>query len=319
MNILFVTHPYPNYVPDLLLHGLRKLLGPGVVDYPRKDCVYEGVLGLGICPRDQRCPGWFPNDDELIDRTEIWLKAQRDYFDLVVCDLRALPQLTAHLNTWPQQCVIIDGEDHPHFLAPGPYIICRRETDGSDYSIPMPMAIPEEIFNWITQYDGVPKRYSIGFLGSTHNDDRKALIELLSGHYSDTLFQTTEIPSPNTTVPKGRLSRDSYYRHLQQCRIVLSLAGAGADTFRFWEHAACSGVHMAPQLPLLIPNDFKRDQEILRFEGFEDLKRLIDRTLDAPHGAIELPRQGRRKLVQHHLTTHRAVYFLDRAKKAFNI
>jgi hypothetical protein len=50
MNILFLTHPYPNYGPDLLLHGLRKLLGPAVVDFPRKDCVYEGILGLGVCP-----------------------------------------------------------------------------------------------------------------------------------------------------------------------------------------------------------------------------------------------------------------------------
>ena len=46
MNILFFTHPYPNYVPDLLMHGLRKILGEQLVDYPRKTSVYEGVLGL---------------------------------------------------------------------------------------------------------------------------------------------------------------------------------------------------------------------------------------------------------------------------------
>jgi hypothetical protein len=181
------------------------------------------------------------------------------------------------------------------------------------------MALPEEIFNWITQYDGLPKRYSIGFLGSTHNDNRKSLIEFLSRHYPDTLFQSTEIPSRDAPAPKGRLSRDSYYRHLQQCRIVLSLAGAGSDTFRFWEHAACTGVHVAPRFSLFIPNNFKRDKEILRFEGVQDLKRMIDSTLDEPHRSIKLTRQGRCKLVQHHLTTHRAVYFLDRTKRAFAI
>ncbi|MCP4252938.1 MAG: hypothetical protein GY775_05940 [Candidatus Scalindua sp.] len=43
MKILFITDSFPNYVPDLLLHGLRKLLGEQVVDYPRKECLYEGV------------------------------------------------------------------------------------------------------------------------------------------------------------------------------------------------------------------------------------------------------------------------------------
>jgi hypothetical protein len=56
MNILFVTHPYPKYVPDLLLHGLRKLLGPKAVEYPRKGCLYEGELGLGIS--SEGAGGW---------------------------------------------------------------------------------------------------------------------------------------------------------------------------------------------------------------------------------------------------------------------
>ena len=45
MRILFICHPYPNYVPDLLLHGLRKIIGDDVVDFPRKDILYDGILG----------------------------------------------------------------------------------------------------------------------------------------------------------------------------------------------------------------------------------------------------------------------------------
>ena len=86
MKLLFLTHPYPNYVPDLLLHGLRKLLGPDVVDVPRKDCLYNGVLGLGICPPNQLCPGWFPPDRGDIDREDIPNKIKRGFFDYV--DLR---------------------------------------------------------------------------------------------------------------------------------------------------------------------------------------------------------------------------------------
>lgn len=318
MKILFITHPYPNYVPDLLLHGLRKLMGPRVVDYPRKDCVYDGILGLGICPNDQRCPDWFPHDNGQIDRTDIWSKVENDYFELVVCDVRALTKLSDRLKTWPKHVVIIDGEDLPQPLSPGPYIICRRETDGSDYSIPLPMALPEEIFNWIIRYDGLPKSFSIGFLGSTHNDNRKQLIETLSHIYSDTLFCATKIPSPDDPKPDGRLSRDRYYQQLQRCRIVLSLGGAGWDTFRFWEHAACHAAHIANRAPLYIPNDFINNQEIIRFGGMDELRRKIDALIKDDQLMRDQMNEGRGKLLRHHLTTHRAVYFIDRVAKAFD-
>ena len=317
MNILFITHPYPNYVPDLLLHGLRKIMGPMVVDYPRKTCVYEGVLGLGICPDDQRCPGWFPNDSGLIDRTDIWPKVEKGYFDLVVCDIRALPKMSEQLNAWPKQCVLIDGEDYPHIIPPGPYIVCRRETDGSDYSIPLPMALPEEILSWIARYSDQPKRFSIGFLGSTQNDHRRSITEALSQHYTDTLFQTTEIPSDETPVPKGRLSRDGFYKQLQQCKMVLSLAGAGWDTFRFWENTAFNAVHLANHLPLYIPNDFEDGKDIVRFVTLDELRRKIDALLVDRHKYSDHIACRQTKLLKYHLTTHRAADFLDRVRIAF--
>lgn len=318
MKILFVTHSYPNYVPDLLLHGLRKLMGPDVVDYPRKDCLYEGVLGLGVCPPDQRCPGWFPDDSDTIDRWDIWRKVRAGYFDLVVCDLRALNEMTAHLQAWPRHCVVIDGEDAPHPLAPGPYVICRRETDGSDFSIPLPMALPEEIYHWISRYDGLTKDFSIGFLGSTHNDNRKQFVEALHSAFPDALLNATEIPSSDQPVPAGRLGRDAYYRQLQQCRMVLSLTGAGMDTFRFWEHAACNAVHLSARVPLYIPGDFIDDIEITRFGAMDELRRKIDAIASDASRCAERIARSRSKLLARHLTTHRASYFLDRVSAALS-
>ncbi|MEJ2041104.1 MAG: hypothetical protein P8X55_19575, partial [Desulfosarcinaceae bacterium] len=138
MKILFLTHSYPNYVPDLLLHGLRKIFGPAVVDFPRKDCLYEGVIGLGICPDDQRCPGWFPQDGNLIDREDLSTKLSKGYFDLIVADCRTKPWEHPLLAHGKQRLVIIDGEDKPYAVPLGPWVVCRRETDGSDFSIPLP-------------------------------------------------------------------------------------------------------------------------------------------------------------------------------------
>lgn len=318
MNILFITHPYPNYVPDLLMHGLRKLLGECLVDFPRKTCVYEGVLGLGVCPDDQKCPDWFPDDQDQIDRTDIQQKALKGYFDIVVCDVRSISEVQQYFNGWPKRCVIIDGEDTPHPISPGPYVVCRRETDGTDYAIPLPMALPEEIFHWIARYDASPKSYSIGFLGSTNGDDRTELLDQFSKRYDMTLFQATEIPSNDKPLPRGRMDRDTYYRQLQKCQVVLSLPGAGLDTFRFWENAACNAVHVSPSIPLFIPEDFENRKEIIRFQKLDDLFSRIDTILNHRQALPELVQHGRLKLMGHHLTTHRAAYFLNAVTRAFN-
>jgi hypothetical protein len=317
MKILFLTHPYPNYVPDLLLHGLRKLLGPDVVDSPRKACLYEGVLGLGVCPPNQLCPGWFPSDEGGIDRTEIALKIARGHFDAVVCDRRAFADWRDRLADARLPVAVIDGEDRPHPLPPGGYVVFRRETDGTDYSIPLPMALPEEILHWIAAYDGEPKRYPVGFLGSTHDGRRRALVAGLAARHPGCLFSASAVPSPENPFPEGRFGRDDYYRELQRCRVVLSLAGAGWDTFRFWENAACNAVHLAQRMPLAIPEDFREGEGILRFAGTADLYRQVERALSMPEGGRGFAAAARAHLRRHHLTVHRARYFLDRLRRAF--
>ena len=318
MNILFITHSYPNYIPDLLLHGLRKLLGPRVVEYPRKDCLYKGVLGLGVCPPDQRCPDWFPRDNGSIDREDIWQKIHKGFFNIIICDVRALPALLENVSEWPAGLVIIDGEDSPAKIPPGKYAICRRETDGSDFSIPLPMALPEEILQWISAYDETPKQYSIGFLGSTHDGVRKKVAEMIAQFYPDALLQTSVVPDGNNPSPDGRFARNDYYRSLQKCRLVLSLPGAGYDTFRFWENAACNAVHVCTKMPLFIPNDFKDGTHIFRFDKMDELKRIVDQVLDRTVESDDIIRGARYHLVQFHLTTKRAEYFLDRVTKFFN-
>jgi hypothetical protein len=319
MRILFVTHPYPNYVPDLLLHGLRKLMGPEVVDFPRKDCLYEGILGLGVCPPDQLCPGWFPDDGPMgVDRDDIWTKLRHGFFDMVVCDIRAYSALRKKIEDLDLRLVLIDGEDRPVHIPPGPYLICRRETDGTDNSIPLPMALPEEILHWISRYDDEPKRYSIGFLGSTAADDRQRVTDTLSAHFDNVLLATTAVPSGANQSPEGRRSRDEYYRELQQCRIVLSLPGAGLDTFRFWENSACNALHLAPEMPLSIPEDFREGVHLKRFtHQLDDMREIINAALANDASTSEMVAANRYHLFRHHLTTARAAYLLNRFVQAY--
>jgi hypothetical protein len=316
MRILFLTHPYPNYVPDLLLHGLRKLFGPDVVDFPRKDCLYNGVLGLGVCPPNQLCPGWFPEDRGQIDREDIAAKIQRGYFTYIVSDIRAAGSWMEAIERSRSLAAIIDGEDRPTRFQAGRYVIFRRETDGSDYSVPLPMALPEEIFSWITAYDSLPKKYTLGFLGSTHDGKRKEFLEHLQRWFPDSLFSASIVPSDNHPFPDGRYGRDAYYRELQQCRFVLSLAGAGLDTFRFWENAACNAVHLAPRFRLFIPDDFVTGHGIVRFSNLDQLKASVERIAGANGDSEEIIVNGRLNLIRCHFTTARARYLLDRLHQA---
>jgi hypothetical protein len=322
MNILFLTHHYPNYVPDLLLHGLRKLFGEKVVDYPRKDCLYNGILGLVTCPEDQLCPNWFPTNDRQIDRDDISVKISKGYFKYIICDIRAIlfPEgIRSLISQWPSGLVIIDGEDNPSKILPGPYVICRRETDGTDFSIPLPMALPEEIFKWITSYKNNDKKYSIGFLGCIghFSEDRKNIVETIAKHYPDSLLHATLIPSETNPNPTGRFGRDEYYRNLQKCKLVLTLHGAGYDTFRFWENTACNAVHISQKMPLLIPYDFENGKNILSFSNIEELRRLIDNVLEDKIESQRIIQEGHQQLINFHLTTKRAAYLLDRLGKIF--
>ncbi|MCX8069827.1 MAG: hypothetical protein N2738_04925 [Thermodesulfovibrionales bacterium] len=318
MRILFITHPYPNYVPDLLLHGLRKLLQHRVVDYPRKDCLYDGCLGTGVSDESLLLKGWFPEDRD-IDRDDIKSKIRTGYFKYIFIDLRAVQSFFQEYfeGELRSLLILIDGEDKPQRIAPGPYVICQRETDGSDFSIPLPMAMPEEVMNLITTFDKVQKSYSVGFLGSLGAlcEERREFIETLSNHFSDVLLTTTKVPTHDNPMPQGRLGRIEYYKSLQQCRIVLNIKGAGFDTFRFWENSCCNSVHISQRMPLFIPNDFIENKEIMRFSGVDELKMNIEKVLNNSINEKEMIHLCKEKLRNYHLTNHRAEYVLNKLKQ----
>ncbi len=319
MRILFLVHPYPNYVPDLLLHGLRHLLGTGVVEYPRKACLYEGVIGLGVCPQELLHPGWFPADDG-IGREEIPARLRGGWFDYVLCDVRSLNEVVTLLEGARVKGVgVIDGEDQPIPMRPGPFLLFRRETDGGDAAVPLPMALPQEVFDTIHALDGEAKRYPIGFAGavSDASPERARLIEALREEVPEGFYAVTGVPDGEGGEPAGRLSRREYYRAMQQCRLTLTLPGAGLDTFRFWEHAACRAPQMVRRMPLYIPDDFVEGRHLYRFDGVDQMLRLLDSALRDEDRLEEMAALQRAHLQRHHLTIHRAIWCIDKMREAF--
>ena len=310
MNILMLCHRYPNYVPDLLLHGLRKIFDSAVVDYPRKDVLYDGLLGQ---PFLSKIPDLMSNDSN-VDRTDIKEKMMRGFFDIVICDIRAFSDWEHDLYANVCPLAIVDGEDTPAFIKPGNYIILRRETDGKDFSVPLPMALPVEIMNWIDRYANVPKTNSIGFLGSRNKDmlDRNTMLEELVRMFPDALINSWNLD--------GKWQgRDSYYKALQGCKVVLTLPGAGYDTFRYWENAACNAAHLAKRMPLLIPNDYLDGREIIRFSSIKELAYEIERLLGDDSEWREIAARARTLLLAHHTTERRAQTTIERLCTSFGL
>lgn len=115
MKVLYLTAPACDYLADSVLHGLRSLLGPDVVDFPRCDVLYKearGSLAGRVHGRGFTLYGLLP--DVPVDRYDVVGKVRAGYYDLVVISsihrqfgwfVQLLPWLRR------DRTIILDGED----------------------------------------------------------------------------------------------------------------------------------------------------------------------------------------------------------------
>lgn len=146
MKILYLTDAqWHDYLPDLLLHGLRSLLGPDCVDVNRIDFMYQGTEHGGYTVY-----GLLPNI--AIDRDDIENKISSKFFDLIVygsirrCDLH----WKLVVDKYPASRIfMLDGEDTMYDLSPhlGSGVYWKRELpdDGPYAAIqPIGFCLPAE-------------------------------------------------------------------------------------------------------------------------------------------------------------------------------
>ena len=156
MRILYLSDAQcPDYMSDMLFHGLRRLLGPEVVDVNRLWYMYAHEFGEGRHDKSKIYGHGFTmhgllDDDSAVDRTDLRHKVRTRYFDLIIYGniLRCQTLLDEALGLYPQnRLLFIDGEDHPR-IAPrltrhGVYF--KRELAELKPGVwPIQFAIPEE-------------------------------------------------------------------------------------------------------------------------------------------------------------------------------
>ena len=120
LRILFLTDEREDYLADGLLHGLRQLPGLEVVDYPRKECMYEGGRQCRVAPEFGVRGGGFSLYGLLtepqggIDRSFIWQRLAAGWFNAVLVSnvwrqWGSLLQWRELLAT--QSLLLLDGDD----------------------------------------------------------------------------------------------------------------------------------------------------------------------------------------------------------------
>lgn len=133
-RILFLTTPEEDYLADSLLHGLRVLIGPKVVDYPR--CIFlDDDLAANVRAhmhgRGFTLYGTRPKAEaDSIDRTHVWQRVRSGEFSKVVFSAiwRQYGLFLQHRDILtPENTVFIDGEDTANLFPYSASLLRRPE------------------------------------------------------------------------------------------------------------------------------------------------------------------------------------------------
>ena len=142
-----------DFMSDLLLHGLRQLYGPEVIDYPSCWYMYSDEITKNKYDINKIWGKGFTINNTLnnynsIDRTDIKKKIEEKYFDLIIYgSVRRSDQFIDDVIKYNNKVIFIDGEDDniidERYTKSGLYF--KRELlENKNNVIPISFAIPKE-------------------------------------------------------------------------------------------------------------------------------------------------------------------------------
>lgn len=155
MKVLYISPAsHPDYLCDMIFHGLRSLLGPEVVDVKKLWYLYRQPFEAGghsLAELPGRGFSLYGLLDELpVDRDDIEAKLGNHYFDLVIYG--SIGRCQDYLNTVfdhydGRDIVFLDGEDHDEYygLFIGRGLYFKRELKDPMPGVhPIQFCIPRE-------------------------------------------------------------------------------------------------------------------------------------------------------------------------------
>jgi hypothetical protein len=325
-SVLFLTGNTDDYLSDSLFHGLRTLLGPSVVDFPKRDISYrsyphvEQLYGRGFT-----LYGLLEEED--VDRRLVMDRARQGEYDLIVFGdiwryfgsfVELLPSLR------DTKLAFLDGADFP---APYPYgsafwrvpqwwtlprahkrgTYFKRElteaTINRRYLLPLPASIAERLpFARAVRpiAFSVPEEKIVSALPSKE--------KLLGAHIVD--VEVAERVGASTSDVFQRES--DYYHDLQVSRFGITTKRAGWDCLRHYEIAANGCVPCFRDLdqkpPLCAPHGLEPGVNCLSYRSANDLLSQIAAVTERGYEALQT---GALDWARTNSTRRRATAFLE--------
>ena len=258
--LLFLQANSEDYLADSLLHGLRRVLGDGVVDVPRRDALYDdypaerrGALygrGFTLYARLPEPPG--------IDRSDWLERALRGEFaTIVVGDVHrnwepwvALRPHLARLRELGVRLAVVDGGDGPVMYPHGPTWWKQARPR------PLPRAHGRALFFkrelqtltwWIRYYGFAPPPLAERLLRKHVRPIAFSIPEehLATGDQPKTKLLATRVTDPEvaelvagTALAHVFDAEADYYADLRASRFGITTRKAGWETLRHYEIAA---------------------------------------------------------------------------------
>jgi hypothetical protein len=345
LKVLFTTAEAPDFLQDLVFHGLVKLLGSeNVFDYPQLERFHspapaetnDQAMHFLNLPRGPHAG--VPLDDLLAESNVVvgpirgassgnllhiaGLRTGRPVAALDGWDDPYVRGCIEHVDVYFKRETLLDAlwlqirlpfrklyhaaRRRPDWLDRG-----RRQvsvaTAQLDKLVPLPLAVIDSGF--IPEQD---KTLDLVFLGAATSAERVALVSELRRLKNDGYrVYVPSDPSWETDVwhQPSRLRWSEYMRLLSSSRICFSVRGLGYDTYRYWEIPYVGSLVLSEPPRTVIPNNFIDDVEAV----FAPPARLVEtgiRLLE--RDTQQIADAGRAKVLKHHTSVQRAEAVLAR-------
>ncbi len=257
MKILFFTSPGEDYLQDQVLIGLREIYDANVIDYPKKEEIYENfkkpneeMYGCGFTI-------WKLMPDIHIDRQNIFDRVKENEFDIIMFgSIRRQKmfynkfRLSIFFHRIHSRVCFLDGQDHSNLYFPaffyGKYF--KRELKNT-FGLPFIKKINFSIPDKKIRQNTAPK------------------VKKFAKHVQcDEAYKIKEIQE--SCQPRYAFSDEkSYYDDIASAEYAITMKKSGWDCMRHYEIAANGTV----------PCFYKLDQkpELCAPHGLVDMKNVV--------------------------------------------
>ena len=339
-RILFLTDDREDYLADSLLHGLISLGSHEVVDYPKKELLYQGAVNPSNCKQIYgngfTLYGLLP--DRGADRSLIWKRLEEGYFGIVILSniwrqFGLLAQVSKFIQSNRARLVLLDGDDDPRLYpvsttrikehginlpwhgarVPAQSFYFKRELSLCEPQQWLELLLPTFVRPWLRSHldqgaiKPIPCSFSIPKQW-IRKPNRGKKHKLLPTHVVDAeVRECFQLGSSNYAF----LEQTDYFDDLAQSRFGITTKRAGWDCLRHYEIAAAGTVPCFRDLnkkPVECSPHGLNTSNCIAYHTAEDLAVRLSAIDDSEYDALL---QASHQWVLEHTTTREAERFLD--------